>query len=270
MEYGSLRLVFFTLGFTVFTLMGFFVPRRPQQNSFSSRFFHNFAFGAFNPMLLKLLLSFGLLEWTMRVQGWGAGVLNQVEWPYWLEVVLVVVVFDGLIYWQHRLTHILPPLWRFHRVHHSDTGFDASTAIRFHFIEIICSFGIKMLAIWAFGGPVLGVFLFEVILNFSAMFNHSNWFLPKGLDALLRKIIVTPDFDRFHHSVHRDETDSNFSFFLSIWDYCFRTYKAQPREGHENMQIGIGLFAEEKEQNFIKMWTQPFRKAEPTTIETNH
>lgn len=145
-------------------------------------------------------------------------------------------------------------------MHHSDQDIDVTTGTRFHPIEIIISMLLKIAAIGVLGIPVEAVILFEILLNISAMFNHSNLFIPKWLDRYVRSIVVTPDFHRVHHSIHVTEMNNNYGFFLSIWDRFGNTYLVQPRDGHQEMKIGLGLFRKTREQHLDKMLTQPFRK----------
>jgi sterol desaturase/sphingolipid hydroxylase (fatty acid hydroxylase superfamily) len=106
----------------------------------------------------------------------------------------------------------------------------------------------------------VAVVLFEVLLNVTSMFNHSNDRIPLGLDRLLRLFVVTPDMHRVHHSIEFDETNSNFGFNLPWWDRLFGTYRAQPRAGHEGMTIGIELFRAQRDVvGFFNMLLIPFR-----------
>jgi sterol desaturase/sphingolipid hydroxylase (fatty acid hydroxylase superfamily) len=142
--------------------------------------------------------------------------------------------------------HAVPLLWRIHRVHHADLDFDLTTGARFHPIEIILSMLIKFATIIVLGPPIIAVIIFEVILNTSSMFNHSNVRLPLKVDKVLRWFIVTPDMHRIHHSIEEDEANSNFGFNLPWWDRLFATYRHQPRAGHEAMVIGIHRYRDPK------------------------
>ena len=173
---------------------------------------------------------------------------------------LSFLVLDFAIYLQHRLFHGVPLLWRLHRVHHADLDVDATTGNRFHPIEILLSMAIKFGVIAAIGAPALGVLLFEILLNATSLFNHANLRIPNWLEPGLRWLVVTPDMHRVHHSIHRDETDSNFGFNLPWWDRMFRTYRPQPRDGHEGITLGIGQFRDEKDLRFWRTLTQPFRQ----------
>lgn len=191
--------------------------------------------------------------------GWGLlPMLGVGDWAaFWITLIL----FDLAIYAQHVAVHHIPLLWRLHRVHHSDLAIDTTTGVRFHPLEILLSIAIKVGLVLALGAPAAAVVVFEVVLNATSLFNHANLRLPLWLDATLRRVLVTPDMHRVHHSVYRDETDSNFGFNLSIWDRLFGTYCAQPRDGHDAMAIGVGDYRDPQKLRLIDLLVQPFRKS---------
>ncbi|MBL8260188.1 MAG: sterol desaturase family protein, partial [Candidatus Competibacteraceae bacterium] len=193
-------------------------------------------------------------------RGWGA--LRWLDAPFWLAFGLSLPLLDLVIYAQHVAFHKIPALWRLHQMHHTDLDFDVTTALRFHPLEIALSMLIKLAAVIALGAPAAAVMLFEVILNAAAMFNHGNARLPLALDRALRQIIVTPDMHRVHHSVHRDETDSNFGFNLSWWDRLFGTYRDQPRDGHAGMTIGLHYFRDWRAIRLHGLLLQPLMSPE--------
>ena len=158
-------------------------------------------------------------------QGWG--LFNLLSINPWIEGLLAIILLDFAIWAQHVAFHYTPWLWRLHRVHHTDRDLDATSAVRFHPIEIAISLLWKALIILALGPSVLAVLIFEIILNATAIFTHSNISLPPKLDRALRALFVTPDMHRIHHSVREPETNSNFGFSLSIWDRVFGTYRKQ-------------------------------------------
>jgi rhodanese-related sulfurtransferase len=154
----------------------------------------------------------------------------------------------------------VPALWRLHRMHHADLDIDVTTGARFHPLEIILSLLIKFAVITALGVPPAAVVLFEVLLNATSMFNHSNVRVPSSLEPALRWLVVTPDMHRVHHSIERDETNSNFGFNLPLWDRLFGTYRAQPRAGHQAMSIGIPEFRDTAQcSSLLGMLAIPFR-----------
>jgi sterol desaturase/sphingolipid hydroxylase (fatty acid hydroxylase superfamily) len=189
--------------------------------------------------------------------GWG--LFNVIDVPVWLAILASVVALDFAIYLQHVLFHAVPALWRLHRMHHADLAIDVTTGLRFHPVEILLSMGIKMGVVAALGPPAVAVLIFEVLLNATAMFNHSNVKIPAGIDRVLRLFVVTPDMHRVHHSVDPIETDSNFGFNLPWWDRLLGTYIAQPQKGHEGMIIGFEQFRTRRDLWLDKMLIQPVR-----------
>ncbi|OCH18983.1 MULTISPECIES: sterol desaturase family protein [unclassified Aliivibrio] len=256
----TIRLGFFIIAFTIFALAEYKWPRKSLTQQKSTRWFSNIGLVFFNSLILRLTLPLLAVDAALIAEQEQWGLFNYLPPPPFLTGLLSILLLDWLIYWQHRAFHRVPLLWRLHRMHHSDQDIDVTTGTRFHPIEIIFSMLIKIAAIGLLGIPVEAVILFEIILNVSAMFNHSNLFIPKWLDRYVRVLVVTPDFHRVHHSVHISEMHNNYGFFLSIWDHFGKTYLVKPRDGHEEMKIGLGRFRSEKEQRLDKMLTQPFRK----------
>ena len=235
-------------------------PRRTLTVSKAVRWVSNLGIVFFNTFLVWLI--FPVVAVGMAVfagnQGWG--IFNYFDLPFWLTVIISIVFLDFIIYLQHVMVHAVPALWRLHRVHHADLDFDVTTGGRFHPLEIMLSILIKFAAIMVLGPPVLAVVIFEVILNGTAMFNHSNVRLPLSLDRVLRWFVVTPDMHRVHHSVEDDEANSNFGFNLPWWDRLFGTYRDQPRAGHQGMTIGIHKYRETKQVAWLPgMLLLPFK-----------
>ena len=235
-------------------------PRRALTVSKAVRWVNNLGIVFFNSFLVWLIfpvLAVGMASFASN-QGWG--IFNYFELPFWFVVIASVVIMDFVIYLQHVMVHAVPALWRLHRVHHADLDFDVTTGSRFHPLEIILSMLIKFATIAVLGPPVLAVVIFEVVLNGTAMFNHSNVRLPLGIDRVLRWLVVTPDMHRVHHSVEDDEANSNFGFNLPWWDRLFGTYRDQPRAGHEGMTIGIHKYREVKQVAWLPgMLLLPFK-----------
>jgi sterol desaturase/sphingolipid hydroxylase (fatty acid hydroxylase superfamily) len=150
-------------------------------------------------------------------------------------------------------------LWRLHRMHHADRDIDVTTGVRFHPLEILLSLAIKMVAVAALGIPALAVLIFEVVLNATAMFNHSNVALPPAMERIARWVVVTPQMHQVHHSIVRAETDSNFGFNLPWWDRLCGTYRAKPAAGEAAVVIGLPVFRDPAEARLDRMLTQPFR-----------
>ena len=196
--------------------------------------------------LVRLLFpaaAVGLALWASQS---GYGLFNWLSVPLWVSIPISIIVLDFAVWLSHLLSHKVPVLWRFHRMHHADVDIDVSTAIRFHPIEIIVSMGWKVAWVILLGAPAVAVILFETLLNGTAMFNHSNMKLPLGVDRVLRWLVVTPDMHRVHHSSEHKETDSNYGFNLPWWDRIFKTYIDQPVLGHDGMQIGLKEWQDER------------------------
>lgn len=254
-----IRLSFFIGGFLLFLLIGLLFPFRPMKSKkMMKRWLNNSLLTFANSFLLKALMPFTVVfiaqEYSSR------GLLS-----FWAElktlyIILGIIVLDLTVYWQHRIFHVVPFLWRLHRVHHTDTEFDVTTALRFHTIEIFLSYFIKALVIVSLGITFESVIIFEVVLNFCAMFNHGNYKLPSLIEKVTRLFIVTPSMHRIHHSVVKEETNSNYGFCLSVWDKVFGSYVHNPKEDPKSMNIGIETFRNIKDQDLFQLLAQPFKE----------
>ena len=256
----AIRLAAFSTVFIGMAAWELLAPRRPQSVGRLSRWPSNLGIVAMDAIIVRFLFptSATALALVGEVKGWG--LLNAWSMPAWAAMPIAIIVLDFVIYLQHVLFHAVPALWKLHRVHHTDLEFDVTTGARFHPIEIVLSMVIKLTVIAALGVPAVAVLIFEVLLNATAMFNHSNVRLPLGVDRVLRWLVVTPDMHRVHHSVVVRETNSNFGFNLPWWDRLFGTYRDQPATGHERMTIGVAEIRNPAEQRLDRMLTQPFRQ----------
>jgi len=188
------------------------------------------------------------------------GFFNMISISHLGSILLSIILLDFIIYIQHFIFHKIPILWRLHQIHHIDQDMDVTTGARFHPIEILISFLLKCVFVILLGVPVLAILLFEIILNGLAMFNHSNIQIPKAIDKVLRIFVVTPDMHRVHHSVISEEYNTNFGFNLSLWDYIFGNYLAQPSNGHQMMDIGLNKYQNTQKIGLAKLLIVPFIK----------
>jgi len=234
-------------------------PRRDPELDRPTRWPVNLGLLVIDGLLVRLLIPTAAVGVALLGEARGWGLLNALDLPGWLAFVIALIVLDLAIYLQHALFHAVPALWRLHRVHHTDMDFDLTTAVRFHPVEILLSMVIKMGVVSALGAPALAVVAFEILLNGMAMFNHGNVYLPWEWDRRLRRVVVTPDMHRVHHSVHMRETNSNFGFNLSVWDRLFGTYRDQPADGHTGMTIGLDRYRNPAELGLGGLLLQPFR-----------
>jgi sterol desaturase/sphingolipid hydroxylase (fatty acid hydroxylase superfamily) len=236
-----------------------FAPRRGQKIKRRLRWPNNLGIVAVDTLFVRPLFPMTAVGVAVMAETRGWGLFHALAVPGWAAVPIAVVSLDLAIYLQHVLFHAVPALWRLHRMHHADLECDVTTGIRFHPIEILISTAIKIGVIAALGAPALAVFIFEVLLNATSMFNHGNVRLPAALDRVLRWIVVTPDMHRVHHSISIAETNSNFGFNLPWWDRLFGTYRHEPKLGHEGMTIGIEQFRDPADLRLDRMLLQPLR-----------
>lgn len=258
---SEIRLSFFATFFVGVALWEWLQPRRKLLVSKSLRWTHNVLLTVLNTVLLRLLFPLAAVGVAAFIAEQQWGLFNYWSLPTILTVLCSVILLDMLIYLQHVLFHAVPLLWKLHQVHHADLDYDLTTGARFHPIEIVLSMLIKCTFIIALGIPVVAVIIFEILLSSMALFNHGNIKLPTKLDAILRYFIVTPDMHRVHHSIYRDECDSNFGFNLTLWDRLFGTYKDQARDGQTTMTIGIKQF--QSTSDCVLLWgllSLPFKK----------
>ena len=255
-----IRLSFFLGMFALIGTWEVLAPRRALTTSKTLRWASNLGLVVLNTIVLRLIFPLAGAGVALFCAERGWGLLNHFQVPWVLAVPLAVIAMDFIIWLQHVMVHAVPALWRLHRVHHADPDYDVTTGARFHPIEIILSMLIKFATIVVLGTPVVAVVIFEVMLNATAMFNHGNIGLPAALDRMLRRVLVTPDMHRVHHSVEDDETNSNFGFNLTWWDRLFGTYRDQPRAGHVGMAIGIRDYSDPRDVARLDgMLLLPFR-----------
>lgn len=252
---AAIRFGIFAAALAVFALAEAAFPARQRNFPRTSRWPANLLMTAANTALLRFLfplLAVGAAVWA---QARGIGLFHALPFPAAFAAGLILL--DAIIYAQHWAMHRFAILWRLHRVHHTDRDVDVTTALRFHPGEIALSMGLKMAAVIALGVPPEAVVVFEVVLNAMAMFNHANWKLPAPMDRVLRAIVVTPDMHRIHHSLKRDETDSNYGFNLSLWDRLFGTYC--PAASEPQFPLGLASYQTAMPNRFLYIIMLPFR-----------
>lgn len=250
----------FSIFIFVFLLMMIFeliIPHRKGKHSRLQRWPGNLiilCLGTISLRLITPLLPYNIAVWNDQ----GGRMLAGLDWiPFWLKIVITIVFLDLWIYLQHLLMHKVPVLRDLHRMHHTDTHIDFTTALRFHPVEIIFSALYKSLPAVLLGLPATGILIFEIVLNGSAMFNHANIELPASLDRILRKVIVTPDFHRIHHSRKARECNSNYGFFLTWWDYCFSSYTREPEGDRKSFTLGLPGYNDAKIHRLDRMLIDP-------------
>ena len=254
----AIRFTVFVVVLTAMLVWEWKRPRRASGVARALRWPANLALSITNQIVITAAAPLFVVAAALLNEPTAWGLLHAFDLPAATVYLGALVLLDLTLYLQHRLMHAVPWFWRMHRVHHADTHMDATTGIRFHPFEIIVSTFIKIAAVIAIGAPLGAVLLGELLLNASAMFTHGNVEIAPRLDRTLRKLIVTPDMHRVHHSAVADEHNSNFGFNLSIWDRLFRTYREQPMHGHAGMQVGLPIYRAPREARFARLLVQPF------------
>ncbi len=233
-------------------------PRRPLTTSKARRWAANLSVTVLNTLVGRLLVATSAVAVAAAAVDRGWGLLPLLGWPVVWTGLLAVILFDLILYLQHLLFHAVPVLWRVHMMHHADLDVDVTTGARFHPVEILLSIGIKLAAVALLGAPPGAVLIFEVLLNGTSMFNHSNVRMPGRLDRALRWLVVTPDMHRIHHSVIREETNSNFGFNLPWWDRLLGTYRPNPAKGQLAMTLGLDQFRDPTQLTLLRILLLPF------------
>jgi sterol desaturase/sphingolipid hydroxylase (fatty acid hydroxylase superfamily) len=261
---GAIRIAVFAAFLSIFFILETTLPDRKVEKSrgFWIRVANNLSFSAINTLILRLLPFILATNVALLAEEQQIGLLNQFEFEglqsFWI-ILACVVALDLAIYWQHRLFHTIPWLWRLHRLHHSDTHLDSTSALRFHPIEIALSMLIKTSLTLVFGLPFIAIVMFEITLNASAIFNHANIRLPNRLDKIVRKALVTPAMHRIHHSTILADSNSNYGFCLSFWDKIFKSYTQTSRSHDPIFKLGVKGLAIEQTHGLKHMLLQPLQ-----------
>lgn len=220
----------------------------------------NIALGIMNAVIAGFIfvtLVLMVTTWAMEHQ---FGVLNWLQLPLAIEFIIGLLLFDCWQYWWHRINHVVAFFWRFHAVHHSDAAMDASSAVRFHTVEIIYSSAIRLMILPLIGLSIEHLLVYELFLLPVILFHHSNIAIPEKLDKVLRVFIVTPRIHWVHHSHIRVETDSNYASLLSVWDRLFGSLRL--RKDPHNIRLGLGDAFDASQWNRLDgALKQPFNTA---------
>ena len=234
-------------------------PRREATLGRKKRWPANIGIALLDSLVSRVVLPGGAVAFAVSLEGSGWGLLPALGVAGWAAFFAAWALLDLAIYFQHRLFHRVPILWRLHRMHHSDVDLDVTSGARFHPGEIVLSLGIKLAAIAALGAPAAAVLAFEIALNACSMFNHANIRMPAIAERIVRLVLVTPDLHRIHHSAVPSETDSNFGFSVPWWDRLFSTFRAAPALGQLGMTVGLDEFRSAEAQRLDALLLQPFR-----------
>ncbi|WP_168203496.1 sterol desaturase family protein [Oceanispirochaeta crateris] len=249
-----IRLIIFGGLLVLFVLWESFFPRRQQGTLLKNRIC-NLSLSLINSLIVFILpINIAVLAMNAGNRGF----LYSLSLPFPVHLILSLLLLDMVIYFQHLMFHSVPLLWQLHKVHHADRTLNATSAVRFHPVEIFISLGIKVSAVLLIGVPASGVILFEIILNGCSLFNHSCIQIPLGADRVLRFFLVTPDMHRIHHSVRLRETNRNFGFCLTWWDFIFGTYRQNPVQDQKSFLLGLSGYTNGEDRSILKSLLMPF------------
>ena len=260
-----IKLLGASVALATFGVLVYLENRRPLRESVESKMIRNsrnLTVAGIAAVALQLVERPVVAPLTKLVERKNWGLLKLVRLPRWLETTLAVALLDYTLYIWHVLTHRIPFLWRFHVVHHVDLDLDASTALRFHFAEMVISVAWRAAQIIIIGVSPVSFAAWQAFLFPSILFHHSNVRLPIDLERKLQNLIVTPRMHGIHHSIVRQETDSNWSSGLTVWDFLHGTLKTDVPQNE--IIIGVPAYREPDEVILAKILPMPFEKQRPT------
>lgn len=250
----KIRPFIFVGALVIFHLLQYWKPL--FKNNLKNRIQTNWYIFVSSIIVLRLFIPTGIAGVIVLTQKYEIFALAIHKLPFWVDLIVTIIAFDMLIYWQHRVFHIIDPLWKLHKVHHCDAEMDVSTGFRFHPFEIVLSAGYKIGFLMLLSPRVETFVIYEMMLNTMAMFNHSNLAIPKKWDKLLRLFIVTPDMHYPHHDVDNRLMNLNFGNTLSLWDRLFKSYTDE-----KIIKFGTRDVIDNDSNNYIKMLKLPFKKS---------
>ena len=209
-------------------------------------------------VLLRLLFIPAMIWLAVKNQQWHFGLNYLYDAPLWIHIAISFLLLDYSNYLWHIVLHKFPLMWRFHLVHHTDLDLDITTAFRFHFGEMIGSLIFRGAAILLIGASLWMVLIYEIVFEAATQFHHSNTKLPFKFEKVLNYLIVTPRMHGIHHSMIKEETDSNYSIIFSFWD---RVHKTVRLKIHQNEIVtGVPSYVDEKELTIGNLLKMPFTK----------
>ena len=255
----STRLIIAGFTFAIFAIFESLYPHRSASTQKSQRWTANLGLFFVDLLLVGIPVGAAAFWFILFAESQNWGLMNQIDSPFWIKAVIGFICLDGLLYFQHRLSHKLPILWQLHRVHHADTEMDVTTANRVHPLESIWLIFLRVSLCILLGIPLLVLIFYQIALNVVSIFNHANIRFPTGIERAINKLFVTPAMHETHHSADIKDFDTNFAFVFSFWDRCFGTYKNQSIKQNGEVVLGIDQFRDKKDVNVISLLTMPFR-----------
>ncbi len=265
----DLQVVLFVIFLILFSVLEWWSPRRKAENSQTVRRANNALLTVLVIICLPLLpVSF--ITAAMWAESNQFGLFNLIALPEPVVFILAMLVRGFISFFTHMLNHKIPALWRIHRVHHLDTGLDVSSTVRFHPLEMPISMLIGLPVVVAFGLSPWMLLFYELLDVSVTLFSHSNVTVPAKINRFLRYFIVTPNLHLVHHSVVRNETDSNYSAVFPNCDLVFGTFRTEAAVSADNMTLGLGEVRDGRTNNFLWLMVSPFIRLSPEPAVANH
>ena len=251
-----------------FCALAWLERRRPLRHRITESKFRrevrNLSVAAVGAGALLLMERPAILPLTQFVETHNWGLLKHLRLPRWVELAFAVILLDYTLYIWHYLTHRVPFLWRFHVAHHVDLDLDTSTALRFHFGELALSVPWRAAQVMIIGVSPMAYLIWQTLVFPSILFHHSNVELPVSVERWLNRVIVTPRMHGIHHSIIKEETNSNWSSGLTVWDWLHGTLKLNVPQ--DQITIGVPAYRDPEEVRFTDVLALPFRKQRPSWI----
>lgn len=235
-----LRLIFFFAALGSLFVCESLVHTRPWEIPRVKRWIFHMAVSIFNTVWTRLTVAVAVLAWLRVVENHGWGISRMLGLAGVVEIVGTIIVFDFFDYWWHRFNHLVPFLWRFHKVHHTDTHVDVTTTLRFHPGELFFSYGAKVCWIFIWGPSLAAFAIFETGITLYALFHHSNIDFPDRWEKRLRLVHMTPRLHAGHHTVSLRTRDGNYSTIFLIWDRLFGTLREPDFEELKTLGLSEG------------------------------
>jgi len=262
MELYALKPWLYWSGVALFITAEQFIAYRRPTVSRLKRWRTNVPLSLVNGVIYHLIYTGAIIALIQAGEAQGTGLLNSRALPGWLKITAGVLILDFFIYLWHLLTHVVPFLWRFHRVHHSDLNMDVTTANRFHLGEFLFTGLIRMAVVYTFGIGLTAYVLFEVLVNLAVQFHHSSIRVPVWLERAWAILFVPPFLHRIHHSIRiKRERDSNYGVIFSVWDRMLGTLTTEVNQ--EKIVIGIGSHRDFGRLGFWDLLRMPFTRNSP-------
>ncbi|MGL1890376.1 MAG: sterol desaturase family protein [Spirochaetaceae bacterium] len=259
---NNIRIITFISITILIAILEFVIPQKKRNHSRWFRWSNNILIVLLNRLITPLFLLIPIFIIDPPING----LLDLLNFGFYFNFIIGFILLDIIIYFQHRIFHVVPIFWALHKMHHTDRDLDFTSALRFHPLEILLSMLIKLLFVWVIGIDLTTLIIFEISINTFAIFNHGNFRINNKLNDFIQKIIITPNIHRIHHSTKLKECNSNYGTIFIFWDKLFRSIVLEPQLGHLKMNLGVPGYKDKKYQKIHWLIITPFTNKEPKIV----